>query len=142
MDDQDRFAMPSVGLLSIASLARQHDEVTIFDEKVTLIPPNFSADVVAISFKTMDSYRAYSLADSLRAKNIKVILGGIHASLIPEEATLHADVVVVGEAEGIWQSILNDIKFKTHKQIYYAPKKHVSLHDLPEQRVELLNHFK
>ena len=99
--DGGKFAMPSSGLVSVASLSREHDEVEIVDEKVEgpVDPETLEADVVGLSFKTMYSARAYALADCLRARGKKVVLGGVHATNVPEEAAQHADVVCVGEGE-------------------------------------------
>ena len=61
-----RFAVPAVGLVSLASLVRDGDEVEIIDEKVAGPADDVRADLVGISFKTMDSGRAYELGDALQ----------------------------------------------------------------------------
>lgn len=63
-----------------------------------------------ISVWTAAANRAYQLADELRADGYPVTLGGPHVTLCPDEAQMHADCVVVGETEGIWQSILRDFQ--------------------------------
>lgn len=139
--DGARFAMPSSGLVSIASLSREHDVVTIVDEKVDgpVDPSALDADVVGISFKTIYADHAYRMADALRARGKKVVLGGVHATNCPEEAAEHADVVCVGEGETLWRPILDDLEAGTTKRIYTAPMSpRGPLKTLPWQRFELL----
>ncbi len=137
----EKFAMPSSGLVSVASLSREHDEVEIIDEKVEgpVDPETLEADVFGLSFKTMYSARAYALADRLRARGKKVVLGGVHATNVPEEAAQHADVVCVGEGETLWRPILDDLEAGAAKRMYTAPMSpRGPLSTLPWQRFELL----
>lgn len=139
--DGELFAMPSSGLVSIASLSRDHDEVEIHDEKVEgpVDENTLTADVVGLSFKTAYTERAYAIADRLRERGIKVVLGGVHATNVPEEAAQHADVVCVGEGETLWRPILDDLEAGTAKRIYTAPMSpRGPLSTLPWQRFELL----
>lgn len=142
VDHQGRFAMPSVALISLASVVPKDIEVKIIDEKVTELPEKIDADLVAISFKTMYAKRAYALADRLKDQGIKVVLGGVHASLVPDEAAIHADAVAVGEGETIWSQIIEDARLDQLKSIYRAPENPPSLMDLPPQLAELLDHRK
>jgi len=141
VDDRGRFAMPTVGVVSIISQCRPHDEVTFVDEKVAPLPESFEADVVALSFKTMDCRRAYLLADRLRTQGVTVVLGGIHVSLVPEEAQAHGDVVVVGEGEALWAQILDDIEAGKHQPVYRAHRL-TALEQLPPQRIDVIEHAK
>ena len=69
---------------------------------------------------TSAAYRAYELADIYRRKGIKVVLGGIHVSMMPDEAEKYADAIVIGEAESIWLKLLEDFKNKSLKKRYYG----------------------
>jgi len=140
VDGQGRFAMPTTGLTSIASSCRERDEVTVIDEKVDQLPETLEADVVAISYKTMYARRAYELADALRARGTSVVLGGVHASLVPDEAAAHADVVVVGEGELTMTRVLDDLERGRAGARYLAPSPPPPLDRLQRQRVELLSH--
>jgi len=75
-----------------------------------LDPAAIQADLVGISVWTATAPWAYRLADACRARGIQVVLGGIHASALPDEAALHADAVVVGEAESVWGQVLKDAR--------------------------------
>jgi len=57
---------------------------------------------------TSQSKRAYQIADTFRARGTKVVLGGMHPYALPEEAKNHADAVVIGEVEPLWEQILED----------------------------------
>jgi radical SAM superfamily enzyme YgiQ (UPF0313 family) len=65
-------------------------------------------DLVGITTMTATAPRAYDIADMFRSKGARVVLGGIHASMLPEEALEHADSVVAGEAEEIWPRVVAD----------------------------------
>lgn len=79
--------------------------VNLFREKLDV---SARPDLVGISVMTPMAVSAYALADELRAKGIKVVLGGHHVSAMPQEAKSHADAVVVGEAEETWPILVND----------------------------------
>ena len=75
-------------------------------------------DLAAISILTPTAVPGYGIADSLRARGIKVVFGGMHASAMPEEAGRHGDAVVVGEAESIWPEVLRDFRAGQMKSRY------------------------
>ncbi|MBN2531235.1 MAG: B12-binding domain-containing radical SAM protein [Spirochaetales bacterium] len=77
-------------------------------------------DLVGITAMTRQVERAYQIADAFRKKNTKVVLGGIHPSFLPEEAKQHADSVVIGEAETLWEQLLSDCEHNKLKPIYKA----------------------
>jgi radical SAM superfamily enzyme YgiQ (UPF0313 family) len=116
-----RFSCPSLAPLVIASQTPKDIQIRIIDEKIEEIQLDDLPDIVAISFKTMSSRRAYELAELFRKKRVKVILGGIHASLLPEEAKDHCDSVVIGEAEEIWSSVTEDLWHNQLKPFYRMP---------------------
>jgi len=84
-------------------LADAGHSVDVYEELYRNLPLNkiLRADLIGISTMTSTAPRAYQLADYFRERGKKVILGGFHASVMPEEAALHADQVIVGEAEGV-----------------------------------------
>ena len=102
------FRLPCLSLLRLAALTPDDWEVRILDERAEPIPPDIEADLVGITAMTCAAHRAYDLADAFRQRRIPVVMGGIHASSLPEEALRHCDSVVVGEAEGVWQRVLED----------------------------------
>jgi radical SAM superfamily enzyme YgiQ (UPF0313 family) len=100
-------AMPPLAMGILAARAAGH-EIEFFDEKVETIPSAIDADLVALSVETFTAHRAYQLADRLRASGTRVVMGGYHPTFLPDEALEHADAVVVGDAEGAWEILLDD----------------------------------
>lgn len=136
-EDFRRFLLPSLSLPLLAALTPEEFEVEIVDEAVETLDPEARADLVGITLPMSHlAPRAYALSDHFRGRGIPVVLGGAHASILPEEATSHADSVVVGEAEGVWTELLADFQWGALRQIYHRPGP--SLHGLPLPRWELL----
>ena len=86
------------------SLTRRVEEID-FDAPV---------DLVGITGLTCVIKRAYEVADRFREKGVKVILGGVHPSLLPDEAKDHADTVFIGEAEGVLETLIRDFESRQH----------------------------
>ncbi len=112
-----RYKFPALGLLNLAALTGPEFEVTFEDENVgqpggdsgePAGNPADNADLIGISVMTPLAPRAYELADRFRAAGKTVVLGGIHASFLPDEALRHADAVSIGEAERTWPLLLAD----------------------------------
>lgn len=96
----------------LAGLTRQvRPDVTIelLDaNKEHFEPEKTDADLVGFTILTPQSPWVYRMADSLRSLGKKVILGGMHVTVSPDEAKQHADAIVIGEAEKIWKELLDD----------------------------------
>lgn len=86
--------------------------------KEQLNPEQVDADLVGFTILTPQSPWVYRMADSLRALGKKVILGGMHVTVAPEEAQQHADAIVLGESEKIWQELLSDAERGRLKPVY------------------------
>jgi radical SAM superfamily enzyme YgiQ (UPF0313 family) len=82
-------------------------DVVHIDEEAERIDWNLHAEVIAITFHTPSALHAYDIAARFRSRGICVVMGGPHVTLVPEEAAQHADVIFVGEAEGLWEDFLN-----------------------------------
>ena len=81
---------------------------------------NQDVDLVGITVLTELASRAYRIADAYRQKGVKVVMGGIHPTVLPDEALEHADAVVVGEAEGVWPRLVSDAASGQMQKIYRA----------------------
>jgi radical SAM superfamily enzyme YgiQ (UPF0313 family) len=110
---------PPLNLATIAALTPPEIEVSITDENLTTIDFNRAVDLVGITAVTPTAPRAYDIADAFRNRGSKVVLGGIHPTMLPEEASQHADSVVLGEAEGIWTDLIEDFKAGELKSVYH-----------------------
>ncbi|RJQ51674.1 MAG: radical SAM protein [Nitrospiraceae bacterium] len=125
------FRVPYLGLLKVASLTPPDWKVSITDEKVEAI--NFSADVdlVGITAMTPAAKRGYEIADKFRERGVKVVMGGMHISKMPEEALQHCDSVVIGEAEDLWDKVLDDCTRGNLKRMYKHENGYPSLANRP-----------
>lgn len=139
--DQKKFTVPNLALPILAALTPEDFDVKMIDEKIQNVDVDEKCDLACFTFKTKDAFRAYHYAAEFKKRGVPVILGGMHASLIPEEASQHADAVIVGEAEGIWAKVLNDFQTGKLEKIYRAPKQ-VSLETQRLPRFELLQNEK
>ena len=131
--------LPPLNLIIVASLMQEEGvEVEIVDEYVQDIPFDSDYDLVGISCMTQQATRAYQMANKFRNMGITVVMGGIHPSTIPEEAIKYSDSVVIGEAENVWEAILND--FEKHQlKNFYKSNTPVNLSDSPIPRYDVLN---
>jgi radical SAM superfamily enzyme YgiQ (UPF0313 family) len=135
-------SMPSLGLLTIAGATPerfdlQYLECPEFDPDALRA---LRVDLVAISSFTAKSSVMYRIADFLRARGIAVVLGGLHCTLLPEEAAAHADAVVAGEGEVLWPRLLQDWEQGRLQRIYRpASFREVDLATTPAPRYDLLD---
>jgi radical SAM superfamily enzyme YgiQ (UPF0313 family) len=102
----------------LAAHAPAHWDVRIIDEEIEAIPLDISADLVGITALTTTIDRAYRIADSFRSRGIKVVMGGPTVTYNSSEALLHADSVVIGEAEHVWKEILDGAESGRLEQVY------------------------
>ncbi|KAA0895474.1 B12-binding domain-containing radical SAM protein [Oryzomonas rubra] len=105
-----RFQLPSLSLKQVAAATPPEWEVLLADEIHEDIPFDGQFDLVGITAMTHQAVRAYEIADRFRLRGIPVVLGGIHPTVLPEEALQHADAVVIGEAEPVWAQLLSDLQ--------------------------------
>lgn len=127
-----------LGLLVLAALTPPEWEVRVIDEN--LDTPDYSAmprpDLVGITAFTSQASRAYEVAMSFRSRGVKVVMGGIHATACTEEALQYVDAVVNGEAESVWQTVLDDLQNGNLKKTYAG--EHLDLAQVPAARHDLL----
>lgn len=112
----------SLALEQIAALTPDIHSVDIIDEKFKNIDFTKHYDLVGISCLTCNAIRGYEISDEFRSRGIPVVLGGYHPTALPEEAKMHADSVVIGEAELIWPQLLKDLENKELKPFYKADR--------------------
>jgi radical SAM superfamily enzyme YgiQ (UPF0313 family) len=107
----------------LAGLTPSDIDIRFHDDRLEEIPFDEKTNVVAISIETYTARRAYQIATEYRSRGVRVIFGGFHATLCPEEAALYADAVVIGEAEGQWATVIDDARHGTLKQFYRQPER-------------------
>src|SRR3989338_6945735 len=111
-----------LNLPTIAAITPGEWDVEILDARAKPVDYNAKVDLVGITGFTADMPSAYEIADNFRAKSVKVIMGGVHVSAMPDEALEHADSVIIGEAELVWQKLLDDFKKGELKPKYKADR--------------------
>lgn len=120
----------------LAALSEGHD-VTIIDHDWDEIPFDRHFDLVGLTATTFSSQRAFDIADAFRKKGVKVVIGGVHACLMPEECLQHADAIVIGEAEYAWPQLLQDAVAGTLQRTYQQDEP-TDMDDVPIPRRDLL----
>jgi len=113
--------IPQLALHLIAGLTPPEHEVRIVEEEIEDIDFEQPCDLVGISCMTSNATRAYELAGKFRRLGRQVVLGGVHPTLLPDEAREHCDSVVVGEAEGVWEQLLVDAQEGRLQAVYHKP---------------------
>jgi len=115
-----RAAFPGLNLAILAGITPRDIEVEIVDESVEPVNFETDADLVGITAMTNMAPVAYRIADEFRRRGRKVVIGGVHVTVCPDEAQAHADSVVVGEAEPVWSDILADFRRANLKPRYQS----------------------
>ena len=110
--------IPQLALFILEGLTPKKHEVKIIEEEYKPVDFVESCDVVGISCMTSNAYRGYKIAQEFKKRGKKVIMGGVHPSILPDEALQYCDSVVIGEAEGVWEKILEDVENNCLKQKY------------------------
>jgi radical SAM superfamily enzyme YgiQ (UPF0313 family) len=132
-------AMPSLSLLTLAGLTPDRFDVSYHEiadiRQMGELPP---CDLAAIGTFTAQVKDAYELARRYRALGVKTVIGGLHATAMPEEALQHFDAVVVGEGEISWPVVLRDFEAGTLGGIYRANGEEFDLANSPMPRYDLL----
>jgi len=130
-----QFTPLALGIL--AALSNGH-ELKIVDEDWQNIPLDEGFDLVGITATTFTSERVYGLTRKFKQQGAKVILGGVHPSILPEECLDHADSLVIGEAEYVWKDVLRDAEKGTLARIYRSDRP-TDMNDVPFPRRDLLD---
>jgi radical SAM superfamily enzyme YgiQ (UPF0313 family) len=126
--------IPQLTLPILTGLTPHEHDVLMVEDEYERLPLDEHWDAVGITAVTATAPRAYELACLFRQRGAKVILGGIHPSVLPGEAARYADAVVVGEAEGVWEQILDDVKRNRLREFYYNSQPDISQSPLPVRK--------
>ena len=133
-------SLPSLSLLTLAALTPErhtlsYHEISDFDEADELP----EADLVAISTFTAQVKEAYQVAHLYRRRGVATVMGGLHITSCPEEALQHSDIIVIGEGEGVWPRLLEDVEMGRAEATYDARGCEYALADAPVPRFDLLD---
>jgi radical SAM superfamily enzyme YgiQ (UPF0313 family) len=128
--------LPTLDAREIAAITPKKHTVTVLNERYTKINFDKYYDIVNINFTTSTAPRAYEIADNFRKKGVKVVMSGLHASAVPNEAKQHADSVLLGRGEINWLKLLDDFE-KNELKEYYKPINYDKSIMLPPTNVDL-----
>jgi len=129
-------AFPPMNLPYLAAVTPPHYQIEVLDENVEPFEYR-EADIVGITAYTASVYRGYQIAKLYREKDIPTVMGGIHASMMPDEALDFCDAVVIGEAESVWPKVLSDFEAGRLSKKYRG--EWTDLRTLPIPRRNILN---
>lgn len=130
------FKFPSLSLAALAAVTPEHWQVGLVDENIETIDFTADADLVALTAMTPQAPRAYRIAAGFRERGVPVVMGGFHASNLPDEALRHTDAVLVGEGEGIWPRLLEDFERGSLQRLYRSSAP-VVMQEIPPARREI-----
>lgn len=130
------FRFPSLSLAAIAAVTPPEWDVALCDDHSEHIDFDADADLIALTAMTPQAPRAYEIAAGFKKRGKSVVMGGFHASNMPDEALAHVDAVVVGEGELVWPRLLADFTLGLLKHIY-KPDVLINMDDIPFARREI-----
>lgn len=113
--------MEPMAIAALAGLTPPDLKTTFFDDRLEPIDFDRPTDLVAIPVETYTARRAYQIASDFRRRNVPVVMGGFHASLVPDEVEVHSEAVVIGEAEDVWPQLIEDARAGKLRRRYQSP---------------------
>jgi len=110
--------MESLPIAALKALTPPDVETQFFDDRMEAVNFDEPTDLVAIPVETYTARRAYQIASEYRKRGVKVVMGGFHATLLPEEVSRYAEATVIGEAEAVWPEVIDDARHGKLKSLY------------------------
>lgn len=105
---RSRDALEPLAIAVLKGLTPPTVSTAFLDDRLEALPDRLDTNLAVLSVETFTARRAYGIADRLRQQGVRVLMGGIHPTLLPEEALAHCDSVLCGEAEPYWEEVLRD----------------------------------
>lgn len=124
---------PPVGLATLAACFGEDDDLELVDEHVQDLYTDDKPDLVLIQVYITNACRAYALADHYRAKGCYTVLGGLHPTALPNEAAQHADTLITGPGEYVFDTFLGDFRQGCPKRRYHAERRNLDNRKLPRR---------
>ena len=129
--DEGRMEPLQLGVL--AGMTPDEFDVVLYDDRMEEIPFDEQTDLVAITVETYTARRAYEIGAEYKKRGVPVVMGGMHATLLPEEVSEHTDTLYVGDGEFEWQTLLSDFKNGKIKKLYKTTSASLSRGHLREE---------
>ena len=119
----------------LSALTPPEIQRVFYNDGLEPIPFDQPTDLVAMNVEAYTAKRAYQIASEYRKRGVPVVMGGVHATLCPEDVAQYADAVVMGEAEEIWENVLADAEIGALKTFYRAQARPAHLHAHPDRSI-------
>ena len=105
---------------TLAGLTPRDRDTTIrfYDDRTEAIPFDEPTDLVALSVETYTAKRSYQIASEYRRRGVPVVMGGFHPTLVPDESSEFAESIIIGEAEGLWPTVIEDFRAGRLQRVY------------------------
>lgn len=129
--------LPSLYPRRLAAITPKKHKIHVFNERYEQLNIDTNYDLVNIHFNTASAKKAYEVADRYREKNVKVVLSGLHASALPDEALKHSDSILLGRGELNWVTLLKDLENDTLKKLYPPEDYNNSNIEIPPTKIIL-----
>jgi len=117
-------AMEPMVFALLASRTPPEVALEFYDERLAPVPLERDADLLAMTVETYTARRAYQIAAHYRRRGVPVVMGGYHPTLLPDEAARFADAIVIGDAEGLWERIVEDARAGRLQRVYRQKEKY------------------
>lgn len=118
VDYMRTWQMEPLSVAALAALTPKDVEIAFHDDRMEPIPFDRPTDLVAIPVETYTAKRAYQIASEYRRRRVPVVMGGFHPTLMPDEAKEYAESVIIGEAEGLWPTVIDDARHGRLNPVY------------------------
>jgi radical SAM superfamily enzyme YgiQ (UPF0313 family) len=120
--------MPQLSLFILDGLTPKEHTVKIIEEEYARIDFDEECDLVGISCMTSNAQRAYYIASEFKKRNRTIVMGGVHPTILPDEVLQFSDSVVIGEAEGVWEKLLDDFSHNRLEKKYHQEQPDITKH--------------
>jgi radical SAM superfamily enzyme YgiQ (UPF0313 family) len=117
-DYEDEACMEPLSLGALAGFTPPDVDVVLYDDRLEEIPYDEPTDLVGISVQIYTARRSYEISAEYRKRGVPVIMGGMHVTLLPEEASAHADSILISDAEPVWRQVIEDARRGQLKPVY------------------------
>ena len=122
---------PPISLLVLSALTPKHHQISMVDENIRKNDFNDNPDLVGITVKVDTFCRAAEIASKYRSRGIPVVVGGVHATAVPEQCAEIADAVVIGEGETLWPRLLREFENGIPLKQFYRNETPVDISTVP-----------
>ncbi|MDP4180851.1 MAG: radical SAM protein [Bacillota bacterium] len=110
--------MEPLTIAVLKALTPNEFETELYDDRIELINYETDTDLVVITVETYTARRSYLIAEEFKKRGKPVVMGGYHVTLLPDEAAMQADAIIIGNAEKVWGRLLEDFKSGCMKKKY------------------------